>query len=184
MRGLFYRSFEKFIALERENILNGVSERNLCARLGQYLEDERRASGLDGYFVDPEYNRQQNGRIKTILDDNLREIGITCDLILHSRGHIVERDNLIAIEMKKSDRPAAEKGSDRLRLKILTRDSYDGVWSADGVTLPEFVCGYELGVFIELNLRDALVTTEEFRRGQVGEVREFSLAAAAPEPGR
>src|ERR1700722_3623018 len=106
MRDLFYCSFERFLVRERDNILNGVSERNLCQRLGFYLEAERTASGLDGYYVDAEYNRQRNGRIKTIIDDQAREISITYDLILHSRGEIVQRDNLIAIEMKKSDRPS------------------------------------------------------------------------------
>lgn len=176
MRDLFYRSFERFMALERNNILNGVSERNLCARLGLYLEDERRALRLDGYYVDPEYNRQQNGRIKTILDGNAQEVSITCDLILHSRGVIVRRDNLIAIEMKKSDRSAAEKESDRVRLRILTKDSYDGVWMADGVTRPEYVCGYELGIFMELDIQHRLVKVEEFRRGEALGRREFALA--------
>jgi hypothetical protein len=166
MRDLFYRSFGRFIASERGNILNGVSERNLCARLGMYLEDERREHWLDGYFVDPEYNRQRNGRIKTILDGQAQEITITCDLILHSRGEIANRDNLIAVEMKKSDRPQEEKQSDRSRLRILTRDSYDDVWTADGVTLPKYVCRYELGVFIELDLRHRRVTVEEFERGE------------------
>jgi hypothetical protein len=64
MRELFYRSLAEFLAGERNNILNDVSERNLCQRLGFYLEDERKAVGLDGYFVDAEYNRQKNATSK------------------------------------------------------------------------------------------------------------------------
>ena len=177
MRDLFYRSFERFIASERANIFNGVSERNLCARLGLYLEDERRARRLDGYYVDPEYNRQRNGRVKTILDGDAQEITITCDLILHSRAEIVRRDNLIAIEMKKSDRPPEQKESDRKRLRILTRDSYDDIWPADGVTLPKYVCGYELGIFVEFDLRRRLVVVEEFERGEALQLHDFPLAS-------
>jgi hypothetical protein len=51
-------------------------------------------------------------------------------------------------------------------LRILIRDSYEGVWSADGVTLPEYVCRYELGIFIELDIRYGIVTVEEFQRGE------------------
>src|ERR1700733_6254376 len=101
MRDIFYRAFETFLLRERANILNGISERNLCARLALYLEQEKDRAGLVGYHADPEYNRMQDGRIKLILDENLEEVSITCDLVLHSRGTIVRRDNLIAIEMKK-----------------------------------------------------------------------------------
>lgn len=109
MRDIFYPAFETFLRRERANILNGVSERNLCARLGVYLEQHKERAGLEGYHADPEYNRMQDGRIKLILDENGDEVSITCDLILHSRGAIVGRDNLIAIEMKKWDQPPAEK---------------------------------------------------------------------------
>ena len=178
MRDIFYSAFHKFLATERDNILNGVSERNLCFRLGLCLEDERRTSGLDIYFVDAEYNRQQNGQIKTILDEELQVVGITCDLILHSRGRAVLDDNLIAIEMKKSDRPNSEKLKDRVRLRALTKRSFDGVWSNDGVTHPEHVCGYHFGVFIEVHLQHGIVTVEEFEGGNMVGQNEFALTAA------
>src|SRR3546814_15238500 len=69
------------------------------------------------------------------------------DLILHSRGRVVERDNLIAIEMKRLSHPEREKQKDRVRLRALTKTSCDDVWSADGRALPEHVCGYGLGYF-------------------------------------
>jgi hypothetical protein len=179
MRELFYRSFDVFLVRERNNILNDVSERNLCQRLGFYLEDERKAAGLDGYFVDAEYNRQQNGHIKTIIDDEAREISITCDLILHSRGEMIQHDNLIAIEMKKSDRPARDKQNDRIRLRALTKPSYDGVWVNDGTGLPKYVCGYDLGLYIELDVGNGGVTVEEFERGEPVGRRVYRLAEAA-----
>lgn len=39
--------------------------------------------------------------VKTIYNDDLKVVSIVCDLIVHSRGEILEKDNLIALEMKK-----------------------------------------------------------------------------------
>ncbi|MFZ0375249.1 MAG: hypothetical protein WAL39_18285 [Xanthobacteraceae bacterium] len=133
--------------------------------------------------MDAEYNRQQNGQIKTIIDDHAHEISVTCDLILHSLGEIIRTDNLIAIEMKKSERPKVEKDEDRIRLRALIKTSYDGVWSNDGETHPRYVCGYELGLFIELNVRRGRIAVEEFEGGNSVKRREFRLsepAAARP----
>jgi hypothetical protein len=174
MRGLFYRAFEKFLLIERDNILSGVSERNLCHRLGIYLEDERRAYGLEEYFVDAEYNRKQNGQLKTIIDQEYHVVKITCDLILHSRG-LAPHDNLIAIEMKKSGRPNPQMEKDRVRLMALTRQTHNDVWSIDGRAHPEHVCGYQFGAFIKLNIRRGVITVEEFEVGQVVVQREFEL---------
>ena len=58
----------------------------------------------------------------------------------------------INIEMKKSIRPEAEKISDRKRLRTMTKDSYDGVWSWEGEAHPEHVCGYLLGVYVIVNI--------------------------------
>lgn len=78
---------------------------------------------------------------------------------------ITQRDNLIAIEMKKADRIEAEKDKDRNRLRAMTKSTYDGVWSYDGVTRPEHVCGYELGIFIELDRTKRSFKIEQFRDG-------------------
>jgi hypothetical protein len=51
--------------------------------------------------------------------------------------------------MKKASAPENEKQNDKLRLMALTKDSYDDVWSFDGKTLPEHVCGYTLGIYYE-----------------------------------
>ena len=76
MRDLLYPAFDQFLAAETANILNRVSERNLCGRLGYYLEDACRGRALKGYFSDPEYNRQKGGRIKVMLTSQKR--GRTC----------------------------------------------------------------------------------------------------------
>jgi hypothetical protein len=102
--GLFRRAFREFLAKERDNILNDVNERNLCQRLSIYLQRESDNAGLAGYYANTEYNRNQ-GRVKTILDDAMKEVTIICDLVLHSIGTKAARENIIAIEMKKSNRP-------------------------------------------------------------------------------
>ena len=123
----------------------GTSERNLCARLACILERTAHEVGFNDYTADVEYNRKQNGRVKTIVDDKMREVQITADLILHSRGKIIDADNLIAFEMKRIEHNEKELVKDRRRLIAMTKLSYDDIWSADGETLPEHVCGYVLG---------------------------------------
>lgn len=163
-------STDIFLGSEVENILNDVAERNLCGRLAIYMTDKLRENGITGYFADPEYNRKQNGQVKTILDNEMNVVTIQCDLIIHSRGQNIKQDNLIAIEMKKSNRPNAEKESDRKRLRALTKDSYDDIWSADGVALPEHVCGYILGIYMELDILSRTCLLEFYMRGnKVGE---------------
>ncbi|WP_396179763.1 hypothetical protein [Flavobacterium sp.] len=169
MENLLHKIFEDantiFLEQEIENILNDVNERNLCGRLAIYLNDRVRENNLAGYYVDPEYNRKQDGQVKTILDEEFNIININCDIILHSRGKIIAVDNLIAIEMKKSNRPGEEKISDKKRLRALTKESYDDIWSYDGVTLPEHVCGYVLGFYIELNNKTRECLIEVYKKG-------------------
>ena len=167
LRDIFERSLARFLERETQNILNDVAERNLCGCWAPLLEQEAVAAGFDSYRADPDYNRMQNGRVKAMLVDQLEVVSIVCDLILHSRGEIPGCDNLIAIEMKKSHRPDAEKQSDRVRLRTLTRSSFDGVWSADGKTLPEYVCGYKLGYYCELAIKERKILIEEYIEGEL-----------------
>ncbi len=137
----------------------------MCSTLGRYMFLEIRDSKYSKYYVDTEYNRNR-GQVKTIYNDDLKVVNIVCDLIVHSRGETVEKDNLIAIEMKKSYRSIAEKENDRARLVALTRASYDGVWLFDGKTLPEHVCGYDLGIYYEVNIERKLIYIEYYEKGK------------------
>ena len=159
----------KFFEREVDNILDGTSERNLCGRLAIYLEFLLEKHGLTEYFADPEYNRKQNGKVKTMLGENMEVVTINCDLIIHSRGNEMEMDNLLAIEMKKSTRSEDDKVSDKNRLRTLTKSSYDDVWSYDGNTHPEHVCSYQLGIYFELDIENRNYIIEGFVRGK----REF-----------
>ena len=167
LRELFERSLQRFLEDEAKNIINGVAERNLCARWSSLLEQEAAKVGLTGYRADADYNRMQDGQVKAMLVDQVEVVSIVCDLILHSRGEVPECDNLIAIEMKKSHRPDTEKQSDRVRLRTLTRSSFDGVWSADGKTLPQYVCGYHLGYYCELAIKERKILIEEYSEGEL-----------------
>lgn len=175
LRAVFERSFSCFLERETLNILNGTAERNLCACWAALLEQAAIEGGFEGYRGDADYNRMQDGRVKVMLADGLRKVPIVCDLILHSRGEIPACDNLIAIEMKRSTRPKHEKGTDRLRLRMLTRSSFDRIWSADGLTLPEYVCGYKLGYYLELDVRSRSFLVEEYIEGTMvgGRVQQF-----------
>jgi hypothetical protein len=162
---IFSSSLECFLKREAQEIVEGVNERNNCARWAQYLEQAAHAVGLSEYVADAEYNRKQDGKIKTILDGSHRVVTINCDLILHTRGVNIAADNLIAIEVKKSDQPEKDKQSDRERLQALTKDSYDGIWMNDGSEPPEHVCGYRLGAFVELDRKKRICVVEYFRCG-------------------
>jgi hypothetical protein len=167
---IFKEATDIFFVEELQNILNGVAERNLCGRLAIHLTNKLNEYGIIGYYADPEYNRKQDGKVKTILDDEMEVVPIQCDLIVHSRGNNIKQDNLIAIEMKKSNRPEAEKESDRKRLRALTKDSYDDIWSYDESALPEHVCGYVHGIYMILDIRARTCRFEYYQKGK--KVRE------------
>jgi len=174
LQPVFLKSFEDFLNVDSENIAFGVSERNLCARLAFYLQTHAHQEGLKDYFADPEYNKQQGGNIKTIINEREEVLEITCDLILHSRGqYFGPDDNLIAIEMKKDYRPADDKKKDRERLTALTKQTFDDVWSADGKTHPDRVCCYHVGYYTELVSSNRCFLIEEYIHGEM--LREFSL---------
>ena len=166
---IFEEAFQLFLSNEERNIISGVSERNLCGRFAIYLEGLKDKYGVSKYYADTEYNRKQGGKIKTIINEKMEVIVINCDVIFHSRGEVVNRDNLLAIEMKKSNRPEADKESDRKRLIAMTKAADDDIWSYDGEAHPEHVCGYELGVFIELNPESRIFNLEMYENGALSE---------------
>jgi hypothetical protein len=167
IRQVLDQALEKFFLSESEALRNDVSERSNCGRLAIYLQNFAFEVGLRNYYADVEYNRKQGGQVKTILDEKMKVITINCDLILHSRGASVAEDNLIAIEMKKGERPAREKTADRDRLRAMTQSSYDGVWSNDGTTHPEHVCGYVIGAYVELKKKKNTALLEYYARGKL-----------------
>lgn len=169
LRAVFESTLQEFFLHETQEVLEGVNERSSCGRMAIYMQRIAEANGLRGYFADTEYNRKQDGRVKTIIDRELKVVTINCDL--HSRGGSIAADNLIAVEVKKREGREEEKAKDRERLRALTKASYDDVWSYDGVVLPEHVCGYVLGIYIELDRQHRQCLLEYYKSGDKVEER-------------
>jgi hypothetical protein len=161
---IFEDANHEFLVKERNLVLSGVSERALCGSLMVFIKDRIRESNFSRYYADVEFNRN-DGKIKTIRNNSEQVITITCDLIVHSRGEIIEQDNLIALEMKKSTATQEEKDKDRERLIALTKDSIDNLWSYDGTCFPEHVCRYKLGIYYEINLSKTKGKIEYYKQG-------------------
>lgn len=162
LRHLFKAAFASFIEQNIDCITRGVSERNLCSRLAMVLEPMAHGRGLVEYRADVEYNRGVGTDLKTIVNDKWETIPITCDLILHSRGKL-ERDNLIALEMKRASHDAVDKARDRVRLEALTGDQKT-TSSPMRSRYGESIYGYEVGYFVELKRRRFVV--EEYVGGK------------------
>lgn len=174
---IFSIANNKFLKNELDLIRSDVSERCICGTLKSYLEYEvKKHPKYSSYFVDVEYNRNA-GRIKTIINDKHEVLNITCDLIVHSRGQSENQDNVIAIEMKKSNQPEDAKTKDRNRLIALTKSKNDsGTWSYDGKTFPQHVCGYLLGVYYEIDLENEKIILEYYCNGRLSEKVEKKFA--------
>lgn len=179
LKKLFLKANERFLKKDIGLFKSGVSERTLCGSLKGHLDVVKEGTEFEDYYADVEYNRNKNGTIKTCCILNKSKlpepVTINCDLIVHSRGEILYQDNLIAIEMKKSNRPKKEKEDDRRRLIALTKESYDDVWTFDGKTLPEHVCRYKLGIYYEINFSKKLILLEYYFRGNREESDEIQL---------
>ena len=166
---IFENANEAMLIEDVDLFIMKVSERTLCGALMLQLHKVLRDTEYNHYYVDVEYNRNKGAKLKTYLKTingpQAIPIPIQCDLIVHSRGHYVAQDNLIAIEMKKYNRPQFEKEMDRERIRTLTKNSFDDVWSFDGKTLPEHVCRYKLGIYYEINFPQALIFVEYYTEG-------------------
>ena len=167
LKTIFNNANRTFLKTDRSLIDDDVAERTLCGALKSHLEKELSFAKIKGYYVDVEYNRNY-GQVKTILDDNFEVVSIQCDLIVHSRGNNIKQDNLLAIEMKKSYRDQFSKDLDRMRLRALTKSTYDNdIWAYDGESFPERVCRYILGVFYEVDHGNQIIYLEYYRKGKM-----------------
>lgn len=164
---VFKSALPAFFQREIKNIMENVSERNLCGHLLHYIKRELEKTELANYHVDTEYNRKQGGRVKTIINNEEVVVTITCDLLIHSRGEVIEHDNLLALEMKKSTAREEAKNSDKQRLCALTAIPYERVWSFGGIAHPEHVCGYKVGIYMEINMHEHSCYYERYRHGEL-----------------
>lgn len=169
LKNIFISANYKLLTNDKTLFTSNVSERTLCGALMRWVQQSLINTPYSCYYADVEYNRNKGGKLKTVVKTNngrdYKIIKITCDLIVHSRGEVPSQDNLIAIEMKKSYRSNAEKEKDRDRLKCLTKDSFDDVWSFDGKTLPEHVCRYVIGIYYEIDYAMKEILLEYYHKG-------------------
>ncbi|WP_295235742.1 hypothetical protein [Veillonella sp.] len=165
LKQLFKCANKRFLERNKSLFSDDVSERCLCGALMIELYKELLASNFKGYYVDLEYNRSQEGKVKTIINDEFKVIKINCDLVIHARGEVGEQENLLALEMKKSYRDSGDKDQDRERLICLTKIPYRDVWSDDGQVHPEHVCGYIIGVYYEVDKDNDSISIEYYHCG-------------------
>lgn len=162
---IFYLANKRFLENNMNNIMRGINERSLCSSLSHeincLIENNEK---FKYYYCDTEYNRNCK-RVKTIINKESKVIRITCDLILHSRGKL-EKDNLIALEMKKSTASEEKMNNDRERLKCLTKQSCDDICSENGIDLPKNVCMYEIGIFYILDILNSEITLEIYENSE------------------
>ena len=123
---------------DKDLLINKVSERCVCARLAYYLELQIRQMNIfEGYYVDVEYDRMEDGYAKRIGLGKKKHI---CDLLIHSRGKR-KPDNLLALEMKVHDN-YTNAPEDRKRLFDLVQHRNE--------TNIGTVCDTIYGVFLRL----------------------------------
>lgn len=119
------------------NIYNGVSERNICARLAHHIENIMHKNDyFKDYFADVEYNRKNDGTIKHSEGYKKVSLPMVSDLIVHKRN---ADNNLLAVEMKRWNNYDKRK-ADRKRLK--------SVVSSPKVKKDDCVYDTTLGAFI------------------------------------
>ena len=166
---IFEKANKSFISKNKMLFKTRVSERTLCGALMIELHEVLKKTKYSDYFVDVEYNRNVGGTLKTlkksIRGSDEQIVTINCDLIVHSRGQNILHDNLIALEMKKSTGRQFDKDNDRNRLECLTKSPEQDVWSYGGKVLPEYVCGYGLGIYYEVDFKRETVLVEYYKKG-------------------
>ena len=152
LKDILIPSLRRLYGEDYENILFGVSERNICARLAFHIETIMREYDKDkefaqkqfvGYHADVEYNRMGYGDLKYYLNNRDQLKYMVSDLLVQKRGY---GGNLLAIEMKrKGNYRNVKEDRDRLRSLATHSDNYDErcirnttigtyiVYSAEGV---------------------------------------------------
>ncbi|MCA6101004.1 hypothetical protein [Bradyrhizobium australafricanum] len=90
---------------------------------------------------------------------------------MHSRGE-QKKDNLIAVEMKKASGKAKDKQTDRERVQALTSPNPEG-------SDPKHVWDYEVGYYLEVDVKRASALIEEYRGGKL--IQSGAAEFARPE---
>ena len=135
---IFEKAKNEFLEKEKAIIKNDTNERTLTQRLAFYLELQLRKNiKYENYSVDCEYNRKEEDIKRLKFGKNTDKKEIYPDIIVHQRKI---KNNLIAIEMKKTTSRNTDKIKDIEKLEALTDRKND-------------YC-YVLGIYFELDITD------------------------------
>lgn len=168
LRSCYTAALAKFCENDIQLIATITHEQAMAHRIALYLEQECRAQGEEInplYVVDCEYNRNGNS-VKRIVNGQGIVIPIRADIILHSRGQVLEQDNLLAMELKIMPARDAELESDRLRLMAMTENTFTKTFKWGKGRLPESVCRYKFGVYLLIDAAQGYIDQEYFYDGQ------------------
>jgi len=135
-------SLSEIFKNDRILIDNDANERTISSSLICYLKER-----IKDYDIDSEYNRH-GSELKTIESNTGQKI-IIPDIVIHKRNN--DRNNLVAIEIKKSTNP--KRKNDEKKLEALTKkDSYS----------------YKFGILIilDMNSPDSDSYLEIFKNGK------------------
>jgi len=134
-------ALDEFNAQESYLIQNDLSERCICSKFAQHLQESlKKSPDYPDYVVDVEYNRGAKGKEYLPKRDPNNNKIIIVDLIVHKRGYnpnvhrhgarnIVGFSNLICIEMKKSNNTRNIQ-ADKDRLEMMTGTEGDFTYTA------------------------------------------------------
>ena len=140
---------------------DNVNERDVCSHLFSFIERSKENTWFTNYFVDVEYNRMLGGGPKIIFDEkNGIDITIIPDLVIHGRGRIDGHENLLCVEIKKSNAPSSEKEDDLRRLSFLTKRKMHLRRNTN------YVYGYLIGIYYEYNYPRQRSKLKIFKNGK------------------
>ena len=135
---IFEKAKNEFLEKEKAIIKNDTNERTLTQRLAFYLELQLRKNiKYENYSVDCEYNRKEEDIKRLKFGKNTDKKEIYPDIIVYQRKI---KNNLIAIEMKKTTSRNTDKIKDIEKLKALTDEKN--------------CYSYILGIYFELDITD------------------------------
>ena len=148
-------SLKRLYQVDYENILFGVSERNICARLAHHMEnimreydDSHSTMYFHNYYADVEYNRMGNGDPKQYENSKRIPTYMVSDLLIQSRGY--ER-NYLAVEMKrKGNNRHVDEDKERLSSMVSPRPKNEEQRCVHDTLLGAFIVYGIGGVEIEL----------------------------------
>lgn len=182
LKDCYSAALGEFIKNDLQLLATIAHEQAIAHRIAKYLEEKVREEKVDErYVADCEYNRNGN-EVKRVINRLEQVIAIRADIILHSRGTVLEQDNLVAIELKMLPAEQQELDDDRERLVIMTSRDLGEMYPWNGGRLPKYVCGYKLGIYLLFDAKKGLIYQEFYDDGQRREdVEPIDVSAKVEE---